>query len=129
MRIQRKEPTLFSTVPTHDYLGMLQEGNLKKVAEYLKLTTEEVANATRVPKASVRYDNKMPEELEQRLQEIAVICELVAEHFKGDLQQTTLWFQINNPLLGNISPRDMIRIGRYQKLIKFIQSALMGDSA
>jgi hypothetical protein len=35
-----------------------------------------------------------------------------------------LWFQTKNPLLGNISPRDMIRYGRYEKLRRFIMNAL-----
>lgn len=128
MRSQRKEPSLFTTIPTRDYLGILKGSDPKKVVNYLQLTQEDVANATRVPKASVRYDKKIPEELAQRLQEIAVICELVAEYFNGDLEKTALWFRINNPQLGNISPRDMIRIGRYQKLIKFVQSALAGEA-
>lgn len=128
MRAQQNEPNLFTTVPQHDYLGILKGNDPKKVVEYLKLTQEDVAYATRIPKTSVRYDKKMPQELALRLQEIAVICELVAEYFKGDLEKTTLWFQINNPQLGNISPRDMIRIGRYQKLIKFIQNALAGET-
>ncbi len=127
MHMQRREPPLFSTVPAHDYFGT-KAGNPKKIVEYLKLTTEDVARATRVPKASIRYDEKMPKELLQRLQEIAIVCELVAEYFEGDLEKTTLWFQINNPLLGNISPRDMIRIGRYKKLIKFVQNALAGEA-
>jgi hypothetical protein len=35
-----------------------------------------------------------------------------------------LWFKVPNPLLGDVAPRDMIRFGRYKKLLKFIQSAL-----
>jgi len=35
------------------------------------------------------------------------------------------WFKARNPLLGDVSPRDMIRLGRYEKLRKFIISAMM----
>lgn len=128
MRTQRNSHQLFETVPTRDYLGFFAKKDPKKVVKYLNLSQTEVASATGIPKASVRYDNKMPPELAQRLQEIAVVCELVAEYFKGDLEKTALWFGLNNPLLGNISPRDMIRIGRYQKLVKFIQNALAGEA-
>lgn len=60
--------------------------------------------------------------------EIAIIWELVTEYFKGDLKKTTLWFRVKNPLLGNMSPIEMIRFGRYQKLLSFIQNARAGES-
>ncbi len=74
--------------------------------------------------SSVRYDEKIPTELHERIKEWAILLNLVAEHFKGDATKTTLWFTTPNPLLGNISPRDMIRFGRYKKLFKFIFNAL-----
>jgi len=48
---------------------------------------------------------------------------MVAQYFR-DGQKTILWFRTPNPLLGNITPRDMIRIGRFRKLQRFIQNAL-----
>jgi hypothetical protein len=51
---------------------------------------------------------------------------LVAEYFKGDLEKTALWFKIDNPMLGDVSPREMIRAGRFKKLIKFIYNARQG---
>jgi hypothetical protein len=125
---QLRIPTLCGNFLNHDYIGFLKDNDLKKVVDYLEFTNEDVAGATGVPKVSIRYDEKIPKELKQRLLEIAVICELVAEFFQGDLKKTELWFRIKNPLLGNISPRDMIRIGRYQKLLKFIQNARIGDA-
>jgi len=35
-----------------------------------------------------------------------------------------LWFRLPNPLLGDVSPRDMIRYGRYAKLQEFVMDAL-----
>lgn len=114
---------IFKNMPYHDYLGILNADNpSKKVVEFLKLNKADVA------KASIRYDNKIPEELLQRLQEIGVVCDLVADYFKGDIKKTALWFQISNPALGNISPRDMIRCGRYKKLIRFVQNAFAGNN-
>ena len=124
-----QRPEIFNTIPNHNYLRLL-EGNIpKNVVHFLGLSTDEVSKAMGIPKKSVRYDEKMPKELAQRLQEIAIICELIAEYFNGDPQKTALWFQIKNPALGGISPRDMIRFGRYQKLEKFIQNALAGNVA
>ena len=120
----------FNNVPNHDHLRFFTNSKLepKKVVEFLKFDQTDVAKATSLPKASIRYDQRIPEELEQRLTEIAVVCELVAGYFKGDVQKTALWFQLPNPLLGNIAPREMIRYGRYKKLLKFVQSALSGIS-
>lgn len=65
----------------------------------------------------------MPLELRERLNEWAVILNLVGEYFQ-DQQRVILWLQTSNPLLGDVSPRDMIRVGRYKKLLKFVQTAL-----
>lgn len=128
MQARTATSTIFNTIPSHDYLGLFQEENPKKVVDFLHLTKDDVAKATGVPKISVRYDERIPEELIQRLLEISIVCELVAGYFEGNARKTALWFQIKNPALGNISPRDMIRLGRYQKLMKFIQDALSGST-
>jgi hypothetical protein len=47
----------------------------------------------------------------------------VAGYFEGDIEKTALWFRTPNPMLGNISPRDMIRFGRYKRLLKFVTEA------
>ncbi len=120
--------SVFKNMPKHDYLGVLSEDNpSKKIVEFLGLSKEDVAKATNVPKVSVRYDERIPKEVLERLREIGLICDLVAEYFEGDLHKTALWFKLNNPALGDISPRDMIRYGRYQKLIKFVYNALAGN--
>lgn len=129
MAMTAYNPTIFDTIPPHNYLGLLGENTPKKVVNFLNLSTNEVSKAMGVSQKSVRYDEKMPRELAERLQEIAIICELVAGYFNGDVQKTTLWFQVKNPALGGISPRDMIRLGRYQKLEKFVQNALAGNVA
>jgi hypothetical protein len=56
--------------------------------------------------------------------EIATLCALVAQSFRGDVVKTALWFKMTNPLLGNASPRGMIRLGRYDKLRRFVMEAL-----
>jgi hypothetical protein len=78
---------------------------------------------------SVRYDEKIPKDVFDRLQEIANICELVAQHFSGDVRKTALWFKTKNPLFGNIAPRDMIRYGRYERLRRFITEAIAENAA
>jgi hypothetical protein len=55
------------------------------------------------------------------------IIKLVATHFNGDKRKTALWFKMENPSLGGISPRDMIRYGRLKKLKLFIKNRLEGN--
>lgn len=122
---------LFGTVPDRDYLGFWADQTLKtrEVTQFLRLAKRDVAKLSGVATASVRFDHKIPAEVLERLKEIANICGLVAQFFEGDTAKTALWFQTANPLLGNISPRDMIRYGRYEKLRRFVMSALDENAA
>lgn len=54
---------------------------------------------------------------------LANIANLVSEYFQGDAQKVKLWFHLPNPMLGNISPRDMVRLGRYERLLNFVLDA------
>ena len=118
---------LFANVPSKDYLGFWADQTLqaKTVADFMDLDRREVARVAGVSSASVRWDQKIPREVLDRLTEIAVVCSLVAQFFEGDVIKTKLWFQTRNPLLGNLSPRDMIRYGRYEKLRRFVMDALV----
>ena len=117
---------IFATVPKRDYLSFFEDEKPKynRIVDFLEFKKEDIAKATEVPLSSVRYDNKIPQELHERIREWAILLNLVAGHFKGDANKTALWFTIPNPLLGNITPRDMIRFGRYKKLFQFIINAV-----
>jgi hypothetical protein len=124
-------PRLFDTVADKDYLGFWadQTLNARGVVDFLGLNKTEVAKVADVAPASIRYDEKMPRDLLERLGEIANICELVAQFFEGNAQKTALWFKTKNPMFGNISPRDMIRFGRYERLREFIIDAIAENNA
>jgi hypothetical protein len=119
------EAALFCTVPKEDYLALFHSGgtDYQRVVELLDFGKRDVARAANVSLQSVRYDRKMPKDLEERVREWAVALALVAQYFK-DEQKTLLWFKTPNPLLGNIPPREMIRVGRFKKLHRFITNAL-----
>ncbi len=116
---------LFDTIPKDDPLSLFRGGDpdYQRVVKLLDFGKKDVARASHISISSVRYDYKIPKELEERLREWAVALSLVAQYFKNE-HKTILWFKTANPLLGNITPRDMIRVGRFKKLSRFIQNAL-----
>jgi hypothetical protein len=122
-----QQPALFRTVPEQDLLGFWGNDTFHadKVAKFLNFDRTDVAKVSGVSLKSVRFDHKMPKEVLERLTEIATICGLVAQFFRGDERKTALWFRTPNPLLGGMPPRDMIRLGRYQKLHRFVVNALL----
>lgn len=121
---------LFQTVPRYDALGFWTEDalNARKVVDFLGFDKREVAKVSGVAPASVRFDQKIPREVRERLEEVANVIGLVAQFFDGDTSKTALWFKTRNPLLGQISPRDMIRFGRYDRLLRFVLDALAEDT-
>jgi hypothetical protein len=121
---------LFETVARSDPLKFwANHGALDydKVRNFLGLDKTDLSRVASVRKSSVRFDDRIPAELKERLEQIANICSLVAQHFDDDARKTAIWFQTENPLLGNMSPRDMIRYGRFAKLRRFIYEALDKD--
>ena len=117
---------LFRNVALSDPCGFWADQMLRaeKVAAFLELDKNDVSKLANVSKASVRYDDRMPNVVREHLEQIANICTLVAKAFDNDISKTVLWFKTPNPLLGNISPRDMIRAGRYEKLRQFVLDAV-----
>ena len=118
---------LFDTAPP-DLMGfgLGSSFDAKSVQSFLSLKEEDVSRIADVSPKSVRFDDAMPVPIRERLQEIANTINLVARFFGGDADKTGTWFKTRNPLLGDISPRDMICLGRFQRLRKFIWLA-MGD--
>ena len=121
---------LFETVPM-DYLnfGVGAAFDAKRVPNVLGLKKEDVSRLASVSVKSVRYDDAIPEQVRERLEEIANTINLVAQAFDGDVDKTVAWFRARNPLLGDVSPKDMIRLGRYERLRKFIINAMTERAA
>jgi hypothetical protein len=126
MTTKQQASDFLNTIPQHNYLHLLDGNTPKKVTDFLELDRYEVAKAMGLDKTQVRFDDQIRKDLKKRLEEIAIICELMAGYFNGDARKTALWFQVSNPALGGVSPRDMIRYGRYKKLALFIRNALAG---
>lgn len=120
---------LFDTVP-EDLLqfGHGEAFDAKKAAQFLGLKKVDVGRIAAVAEASVRWDSNIPESVRVRMEEIASTINLVAKQFAGDPEKTAAWFRARNPLLGDISPRDMIRLGRYDRLRRFIIQAMTNQA-
>lgn len=123
--------TLFSNIPEHDVLGfgLGQQFDPQRVSDWLELKKVDVSRLADVSPKSVRYDDNIPKAVYDRLEEIAITCNLVAEAFDGDVNKTAMWFKARNPLLGDVSPRDMVRLGRFDRLRKFIIGAMKERTA
>jgi hypothetical protein len=125
----------FNNVPAKRHLpfynahGALDE---QKVAGFLRerlsYKNEDLAKTADVSVNSVRFD-RIPQKVHERFLEIANIFELVAEHFDGDIERTVLWFNLKNPLFGNIAPKDLIRFGRYKRLLEVLMDFKNGQQA
>lgn len=117
---------LFATVPPDTlHLGLGRSLDAKRVSSLLALKKDDVAKIASVAPSSVRYDDAMPTAVRERFEEIASIMNMVAVGFDGDADRTIAWFKASNPLLGDISPRDMIRFGRYDRLRRFVLNAMI----
>jgi len=117
---------LFDTVP-EDLLsfGIGENFNPKLVSKFLSLKKSDISHIASVSEHSVRFDDSIPAAVHERLEEIASTINMVAREFDGDPNKTVAWFKTRNPLLGDVTPRDMIRLGRYDRLRRFIINAMM----
>ena len=52
------------------------------------------------------------------------LAALLLKFFKGDGDKMNLWYHTKNPLLGDISPIDMIQAGRYDRLLRWAKQQL-----
>lgn len=48
----------------------------------------------------------------------------ILEFFKEDIGKARLWMNIPNPSLGDISPIDLVIMGRGEVLLKFIKAQI-----
>lgn len=89
---------------------------------------QKISQVTGVSKSSVRYDNKMPKEVRDFLNYTVSIFNLVYTHFNSDFEKTKLWFELPNPMIGEgLSPKNMIYIGRHEKLFQIVSAVIQGE--
>lgn len=52
------------------------------------------------------------------------LLRLVTEHFEGNIIKAQLWFEIDNPVLNGMKPRNYHQGGKWDRLEKMIHDAL-----
>lgn len=52
----------------------------------------------------------------------------IIREFFNSSEKANDWFDAKNPLLGNLTPNEMLLIGRHKKLRKFIENAIAENS-
>lgn len=100
-----------------------------KVRDFLELQKRDVSRLAGVSVKSVRFDQGIPSAVLEQFEQIAVTCNMVAEVFDGNAAKTALWFKTKNPMLGDVAPRDMIRLSRFDRLRRFVVGALADRAA
>ena len=93
----------------------------KNDVELLKrfgLTRRSVAAILGVCYTSVRTQNKLTVKFYLDLEKIILTAD---NHFK-DKTRTTMWLRIQNPLLNNLSPIQIIRAGQIHTIVKLCKT-------
>ena len=123
------QPNIFNTVPTHDVFGFYNKGKIqyKEIAKTLDLKRKEVSKAARVAVKSVHYEeDKIPDEVKDFLMNMVWLLHVTHKHLK-DRNKVIQWINSPNVICGGVSPKDMMCIGQYKKLVKIVDSYVEGD--
>ncbi len=122
---------IFSNIPQGDLFGIktAQGFDYQEAAKFFTMNKKAVAKAAGVSEQSVRYDDRMPTDLEEFFMELVSVLSVVSSQLGQDKEKTKLWFNMPNPMLGGVSPLNMILLGKHKKLMKFIQRSMSGEMA
>ncbi len=121
--------TVAKTKPIPKLYDETGDYDWSEIMDFVQITREDLASICEIKVDSVRFDARMTRMTREYLTKILCAIELVGEFFEGNEYKTKMWFQMENPLLGNITPRKMISWGRVEKLHTFIINCLNGEMA
>ena len=112
------------------YLDFIIKGKYqyKEVAGLLNFNRKEISKAARIAVNSVRYEeNKIPDKMKEFLTAMIWLIHVTYEHLK-DENKVIQWINSPNPICGGFSPKDMICMGQYKKLVKIVSSYVEGNT-
>ena len=111
-----------TSIPNHFGLFDIEgEVNCEKTINSIQLSKDELAQSFQLSSNQLRFD-RASKETKKVIAELAESIERVAEIFSGNKAKTKRWFNVPNPHFGNASPKDIIIIGRFERVKKFIFS-------
>jgi len=122
-----EDGTLFTAGGRTSYASSTPEEAIVSAEARMALAIDEAQRRVNSAQRELDSSQKLVGALEKQRLELRVegtlmkeCLQLVEQFFKGDLHRTRAWFKVPNPLLGQISPDDMIKMHRVEKLHKFI---------
>ena len=117
-------PPIFNTVPKNDIFGLYNKnkGHLKyqAVANTINFNRQEVSKATRININAVKYkEDEIPDKIKEFFISITWLLHTTHTYLK-DKDKVIKWLDSPNPACGGYSPKDMIRMGQYKKLVRIV---------
>lgn len=108
-----------------NHLGLFNEigdVSVDKTVDFLDMSRTELASALNLSVDQIRPE-RLTGKAKERLEQLAVALEYVAETFDGDLRTTLFWIKTPNLNFGGFSPKQLILKGKSRKVIDFILTA------
>lgn len=126
-----EDGTLFRAGGPSSYATPTPEEAVSAAMERMRLQIDDDERRLRSAEAAVATSRKLMAAVEKEREnlvaegkQLADCRSLVEEFFKGDVDKTRKWFKTMNPLLGQVTPDDMVALHRTEKLLKFIKDQL-----
>ena len=71
-------------------------------------------------------ENNIPDAVKSLLSDMVWLLNVTYSYLK-DKNKVIQWLSSPNPICGGFSPKDMILMGQYKKLVKIVHSYIEGD--
>ncbi len=110
--------------PTPEEAIVATEERLKDYVERAKAAVTRAQEELGIAKKNIKEFRESKALLAEEGPRLVSCREKVEKFFGGDMEKTRLWFKTPNPLLGDVSPDDMISLHKTAKLLAFIEEAL-----
>lgn len=116
--------SISQSLPTNR-LGLFTDSGevlVEKTSDLLDLSQTALAEALGLSVDQIRQE-RLTGKAQERVEQLAMALEYVADTFGGDLTKTLFWIKTPNFNFGGFSPRQLILRGKYKKVIDFILTA------
>ena len=122
------QPQIFNTVAKKNIFNLYNNNKIdyQAVADKMNFNRQEVAKAVRIDLSSVKYEEtKIPDEMKVFFQAMILLLNTTHQYLQ-DENKVIQWLDAPNTSCGGYSPKDMIRMGQYKKLVNIVSSYAEG---